>query len=102
MAPCYLCVCSDPKVSKGLDEIEIRPEDTDFPVRTDPAIVGRFLDGGGDAVSVVFCTHPNTLIRTAQVMQMLVARDDQISYNAQNVAISFDGIGSATSRPQAG
>jgi len=53
----YLCVCSDPKVAKGIDEIEIRPEDADFPVRTDPAIVGRFLDGGGDAVSVVFCTY---------------------------------------------
>ena len=53
----YLCVCSDPKVAKGIDEIEIRPEDADFPVRTDPAIVGRFLDGSGDAVSVVFCTY---------------------------------------------
>ena len=53
----YLCVCSDPKVTKGIDEIEIRPEDTDFPVRTDPAIVGRFLDEGDDAVSVVFCTY---------------------------------------------
>jgi len=53
----YLCVCSDPKVAKGIDEIEIRPEDADFPVRTDPAIVGRFLDYGGDAVSVVFCTY---------------------------------------------
>ncbi len=53
----YLCVCSDPKVAKGIDEIEIRPEDADFPVRTDPAIVGRFLDGDGDAVSVVFCTY---------------------------------------------
>lgn len=53
----YLCVCSDPKVAKGIDEIEIRPEDTDFPVRTDPAIVGRFLDQDDDAVSVVFCTY---------------------------------------------
>lgn len=53
----YLCVCSDPKVAKGIDEIEIRPEDSDFPVRTDPAIVGQFLDQAGDAVSVVFCTY---------------------------------------------
>jgi superfamily II DNA or RNA helicase len=53
----YLCVCSDPKVAKDIDEIEIRPEDTDFPVRTDPAIVGRFLDHSGDTVSVVFCTY---------------------------------------------
>ncbi len=53
----YLCVCSDPKVGSGLDEIEIRPEDTDFPVRTDPAIVRQFLDAGDGAVSVVFCTY---------------------------------------------
>ncbi|MFM9968435.1 MAG: Helicase associated domain protein, partial [Burkholderiales bacterium] len=53
----FLCVCSDPKVGSGLDEIEIRPEDADFPVRTDPAIVRRFLATGDDAVSVVFCTY---------------------------------------------
>jgi superfamily II DNA or RNA helicase len=53
----YLCVCSDPKVAKGIDEIEIRPEDADFPVMTDPAVVGRFLDHGEGAVSVVFCTY---------------------------------------------
>lgn len=53
----YLCVCSDPKVSKGLDEIEVRPADADFPVRTDPAIVRKFLADGGDTVSVVFCTY---------------------------------------------
>ena len=53
----YLCVCSDPKVAKGIDEIEIRPEDVDFPVMTDPGVVGRFLDHRNDAVSVVFCTY---------------------------------------------
>jgi len=53
----YLCVCSDPKVAKGIDEIEIRPEDADFPVMTDPGIVKRFLDQRDDAVSVVFCTY---------------------------------------------
>ena len=58
----YLCVCSDPKVGAGLDEIEIRPEDTDFPVRTDPAIVRRFLDAGDDAVSVVFCTYQSATV----------------------------------------
>jgi predicted helicase len=53
----YLCVCSDPTVTEKADQIVIRPEDADFPVRTDPAIVGRFLDDGDDAVSVVFCTY---------------------------------------------
>jgi predicted helicase len=53
----YLCVCSDSNVAAGLDEIEIHPEDTDFPVQTNPAIVKRFLDTGDSAVSVVFCTY---------------------------------------------
>lgn len=58
----YLCVCSEPNVAKGIDEIEIRAEDADFPVRTDSAIVGQFLDGGADAVSVVFCTYQSAWV----------------------------------------
>ena len=58
----YLCVCSDRKVAKGIDEIEIRSEDADFPVRTEPAIVARFLDQCGDAVSVVFCTYQSAWV----------------------------------------
>jgi len=57
----YLAVCSDPTVTQSKDaqdEIVIRPEDIDFPVRTDPAIVRKFLErGNDDAVSVVFCTY---------------------------------------------
>ena len=53
----YLCVCSDPKVSTDMDEIQIKPEDADFPVGTDSDIVKRFLDHSGDVVSVVFCTY---------------------------------------------
>jgi superfamily II DNA or RNA helicase len=56
----YLCVCSDAMVSSGLDDIRIRPEEADFPVRTDPAIVRRFLEGDSGAalaISVVFCTY---------------------------------------------
>jgi len=61
----YLCVCSDPKVDSGLDEIEIQPEDADFPVRTDPVIVSRFLDAGdtrANTVSVIFCTYQSAPI----------------------------------------
>ena len=53
----YLCVCSDARVASGLDEIEIRQEDADFPVRTDPGIVRKFLKSEGGGVSVVFCTY---------------------------------------------
>ena len=63
----YLCVCSDENIASGIDEIEIRPEDVDFPVRTDPSIVKKFLDGGGDSVSVVFCTYQSAPIVGAAV-----------------------------------
>jgi predicted helicase len=54
----YLCVCSDPKVGSDMDQIDVRPEDADFPVRTDPSVVRKFLASGGDgSVSVVFCTY---------------------------------------------
>jgi predicted helicase len=66
----YLCVCSDPKVATGLDELDLRPEDTDFPVRTDPAIVRQFLEVGDGAVSVVFCTYP---------LQFLAYREEELA-----------------------
>jgi len=38
-----LCVCSDPSVKAGSDEIVLRPSDLDFPVTTDPAQVRASL-----------------------------------------------------------
>jgi predicted helicase len=40
----YLCVCSDPTVSKGVDAYTIRPQDADFPITTDSNEVRSFLD----------------------------------------------------------
>lgn len=53
----YLCVCSDPTVSKGVDAYTIRPQDTDFAITTDAREVRRFLDRTTYGVKVVFSTY---------------------------------------------
>ncbi len=53
----YLCVCSDPTVSKGVDAFTIRPQDADFPITTDAREVHRFLSRKTDDVKVVFSTY---------------------------------------------
>lgn len=58
----YLCVCSDPSVSKGGDEWSMAPEDLNFRVGTDPKEVRRFLTAKGDAVRVVFSTYQSSRI----------------------------------------
>ena len=58
----YLCVCSDPSVSKGGDEWSMAPVDLNFRVGTDPKEVRRFLAAKGDAVRVVFSTYQSSRI----------------------------------------
>jgi superfamily II DNA or RNA helicase len=53
----YLCVCSDPTVSKGVDAYTIRSQDADFPITTDATQVRRFLDRKARGVRVVFSTY---------------------------------------------
>ena len=53
----YLCVCSDPTVSKGVDAYTIRPQDADFPITTDSNEVRNFLDRKTKGVKVVFSTY---------------------------------------------
>lgn len=55
----YLCVCSDPKVSENTGGDDILAENVGFPVMTNPALVGSFLQLAprADSVSVVFCTY---------------------------------------------
>jgi len=55
----YLCVCSDPTVSKGIDELRLDQIDTDFPVGTDPAQVRHFLRSNGKRIQVIFSTYPS-------------------------------------------
>ena len=67
----YLCVCSDPTVTTGLDELdplEITTADLDFRVDTDPAEVRRFLKDPHDGVRVVFSTYQSAQV-VAEGMQ---------------------------------
>ena len=58
----YLCVCSDPSVTKGADDLIVHQEDLDFPVMTDSAVVGEFLRKPFDGVKVVFSTYQSAHI----------------------------------------
>ncbi len=53
----YLCVCSDPTVTSGMDELVVKKSDLDFEVTTAPAEVKRFLDSEFSGVKVVFSTY---------------------------------------------
>ncbi len=56
----YLCVCSDPTVSKGVDGVDdffVHQADLDFPVSTDSAAVQRFLAQPFGGIKVVFSTY---------------------------------------------
>lgn len=58
----YLCVCSDPTVAKGADELIVHQADLDFPVTTESAAVGKFLGKPFDGVTVVFSTYQSAHI----------------------------------------
>ncbi len=57
----YLCVCSDPSVSREQDSIQIKATDVPFHVDTDPSVVRRFLDRPPTGTSrVVFSTYQSS------------------------------------------
>ncbi len=58
----YLCVCSDPTVAKGADDLIIHQVDLDFPVTTESKAVGKFLGKSFDGVKVVFSTYQSAHI----------------------------------------
>lgn len=53
----YLCVCSDPTVTDGADELVVKKSDLDFEVTTSPADVKRFLESEFSGVKIVFSTY---------------------------------------------
>lgn len=53
----YLCVCSDPTVTKDVDGIVVRQSDLDFPVSTNSQDVRQFLAQSFAGVRVVFSTY---------------------------------------------
>lgn len=61
----HLCVCSDPAVQAGSDEIILRSSDLDFPVTTDRANVRAFLAAPFDGVKLVFSTYQSAHVVAA-------------------------------------
>jgi predicted helicase len=70
----YICVCSDPSVSRQSDEIRIDPTEMDFRVDTDPEIVRQFLASPGERVKVVFPTYQSSPV-VGQAMGSVKAFD---------------------------
>ena len=61
----HLCVCSDPAVQAGSDEIILRSSDLDFPVTTDRARVREFLAARYAGVRLVFSTYQSAHVVAA-------------------------------------
>jgi predicted helicase len=61
----YLCVCSDPTVNRGKDEIIFHSSDLTFPVTTDPTEVRRFLNKPFSGVKLVFSTYQSAKVVAA-------------------------------------
>ena len=58
----YLCVCSDPSVRRGADNLVLRPSDLDFPVQTDSENVAKFLAAPFDGIKLVFSTYKSAKV----------------------------------------
>ncbi len=61
----FVCVCSDPTVAKGADDLVVHQADLDFPVTTDSATVSRFLSKPFDGVKIVFSTYQSAQVVAA-------------------------------------
>lgn len=75
----FMCVCSDPTVAKGADDLIVHQADLDFPVTTDSAVVRRFLGKPFDGVKIVFSTY-----QSAQVVA------EGLPLGADGIAQPFD------------
>ncbi len=58
----YLCVCSDPTVTDGLDSLATAQSDLDFQVSTDTASVRGFLDASFSGTKVIFSTYQSARV----------------------------------------
>lgn len=58
----FICVCSDPTVSKGSDEVMVHQVDLDFPVTTDSAVVRQYLERPFDGTRFVFSTYQSAQV----------------------------------------
>ena len=58
----YLCVCSDPSVTRGADNMVVRQSDLDFPVTTDSSVVKEYLSSSSQGVRVIFSTYQSAQV----------------------------------------
>lgn len=56
-APEFLCVCSDPTVSRGSDSLIVRPSEVNFSVTTESDELRKFLQRRTERVRFVFSTY---------------------------------------------
>lgn len=61
----FMCVCSDPTVAKGADNLIVHQADLDFPVTTDSAVVTRFITKAFDGIKIVFSTYQSAQVVAA-------------------------------------
>lgn len=58
----FMCVCSDPTVAKGADDLVVHQADLDFPVTTDSAIVYQYLAKPFAGTRIVFSTYQSAQV----------------------------------------
>ena len=58
----YMCVCSDPTVSKGVDDLIVNQADLDFPITTDSDTARQFLSKRFTGTKIVFSTYQSAHI----------------------------------------
>lgn len=58
----FICVCSDPSVAKGADDLVVHQADLDFPVTTDSAVVRQYLEKRFDGTRFVFSTYQSAQV----------------------------------------
>ncbi len=58
----FMCVCSDPTVAKGADDLVVHQADLDFPVTTESVIVSRFLGKAFDGIKIIFSTYQSAQV----------------------------------------
>ena len=57
-----MCVCSDPTVAKGADDLVVHQADLDFPVTTESAVVNQFIGKPFDGIKIVFSTYQSAQV----------------------------------------
>ena len=58
----FMCVCSDPTVAKGADDLVVHQADLDFPVTTDSSTVRAYLEKQFAGTRIVFSTYQSAHI----------------------------------------